>query len=65
LGEESADFVPGEDNRDAFGFFGARQVVKPVERLSENGSVEEEERGESLVLSGTCDLVVDGEMGEE
>jgi hypothetical protein len=65
LPEEGADFVFGEDDREAGGLFGADEVYAFVNVLLEDAAVEEEEGGEGLVLGGGGDVAIDGKVGEE
>jgi len=65
VGEDETDFFAGEDDGEAFWFFGAGEVIEPGERLLQDFAVKKEERSERLVLCRGSDVPFDGQVGEE
>ena len=65
LGQDGLDFVAGEDDGQADGAFGAFDVIDPAEGMLQHSVIQKQQCAEGLILSGSGDLAVDGEMGQE
>jgi len=63
--QEPRYFIDGQDNREPLGATGANDAFDPVERLLEDVLVEEQDRGESLVLCRGRNVFFDGQMREK
>jgi len=62
--EDAADFVSGEDGREAIGSSGADEVWREVERDLEHILIEKEQGAEGQVPGGGGDVSIHGQVSD-
>jgi hypothetical protein len=65
LGEDGFDFFGGEDGGEVLWAFGADGINSAIEFLVQDVAIEKNQGAEGLILGGSRDLAINGEVAEK